>query len=72
MESSGACNLKEVGSEAAIAAPIIKLLWSPVREEGGGRREGGSGEGRGEWMTGLPLLFLKWLVQAELSKHLNR
>lgn len=43
MESSGACNLKgEVGREAAIAAPIIKLLWSPAREsEGGeGRREG--------------------------------
>lgn len=41
MESSRACNLKEVGSEAAIAAPIIKLLWSPVREE----HRGGGGEG---------------------------
>lgn len=67
MESSGACNLKEVGSEAAIAAPIIKLLWSPVREEGGGRGE----EEGGERVTGPPLLFLKWLVHAELSKHLR-
>lgn len=33
MESSGACNLKgEVGREAAIASPIIKLLWSPTTE----------------------------------------
>lgn len=44
MESSRACNLKEVGSEAAIAAPIIKLLWSPVREEHRGGRRGGSHE----------------------------
>lgn len=41
MESSGACNLKEVCSEAAIAAPIIKPLWSPAREEHGWRRAGG-------------------------------
>lgn len=44
MESSGACNLKgAVSREAAIAAPIIKLLWSPARESvaerGGGREE---------------------------------
>lgn len=31
--SSGACNLRgAVGRETAIAAPIIKLLWSPARE----------------------------------------
>lgn len=51
MESSGACNLKgEVGREAAIAAPIIKLLWSPARENRGGG-DGGWGVGverRGE------------------------
>lgn len=46
MESSRACNLKGVGSEAAIAAPIIKLLWSPVREEGGGRGGGGGVDDR--------------------------
>lgn len=34
MESSGACNLKgAVGREAAIVAPIIKLLWSPAKGE---------------------------------------
>lgn len=51
MESSGACNLKgEVGREAAIAAPIIKLLWSPARErvERGGGRERREKRGRHE------------------------
>lgn len=54
MESSGACNLKgEVGREAAIAAPIIKLLWSPARErererERGRRRGGLEKRGRHE------------------------
>ncbi len=42
MESSGACNLKgAVGREAAIAAPIIKLLWSPARERASAERGGG-------------------------------
>lgn len=46
MESSGACNLKgAVSREAAIAAPIIKLLWSPARESEAERRGGGR-EGR--------------------------
>lgn len=49
MESSGACNLKgAVSREAAIAAPIIKLLWSPALEGEEGRektqaRRGGLG-----------------------------
>ncbi len=44
MESSGACNLKgAVGREAAIASPIIKLLWSQAR--GTECREGREGGG---------------------------
>lgn len=40
MESSGACNLKgAVSREAAIAAPIIKLLWSPALEGEEGREK---------------------------------
>lgn len=47
MESSGACNLKgAVSREAAIAAPIIKLLWSPARESEAERRGGGREEKR--------------------------
>ena len=46
MESSGACNLKgAVGREAATAAPIIKLLWSPTRES---KAERGGGSERRE------------------------
>lgn len=46
MESSGACNLKgAVGREAAIAAPIIKLLRSPARES---KAERGGGRGKRE------------------------
>lgn len=49
MESSGACNLKEVCSEAAIAAPIIKPLRSAAREEhrGMGERRGSHERGSG-------------------------
>lgn len=61
MESSGACNLKgEVGREAAIAAPIIKLLWSPARENRGGGggvggcRAGVEKRGRRELESGGP------------------
>lgn len=74
MESSGACNLKgAVSREAAIAAPIIKLLWSPARESEAERGGGGEEkrEREGEDQAARSLLFPKWFMHATLLKHLN-
>lgn len=79
MESSGACNLKgAVSREAAIAAPIIKLLWSPAREskaQRGGVRERRKERERDELGNGgkgcMASLVLKVVHARKLLKHLN-
>lgn len=81
MESSGACNLKgAVSREAAIAAPIIKLLWSPARESkaqrGRGRERRKEREREKDELenggTGcMASLVLKVVHARKLLKHLN-
>lgn len=77
MESSGACNLKgAVSREAAIAAPIIKLLWSPARESkaqrGGGRERRKEKDELENAGTGcMAFLVLKVVYARKLLKHPN-